>query len=204
MPDLPRWLRIAAWLLSVLILWSALGALIFGPDIGPGHAVGLRAGLAVALMLAAPAVAFIPLARWMRAPLFEYEGIIGWGALAFIVTFVEPSDPLGFEQFILATVVLTVALATVGTVLAYLAGLRIHVARGQRRDVMRSRRQGYLMALLVVSLLLLHGAGTLAVTSAAMLLVIVVLAEMLAQAYGARGGQMVRSGLGPRRTARRA
>jgi hypothetical protein len=194
-----NWLRRAGIVALAALLWSALLHLIFWTNVGGLAPFEARSLVAYLLLVGAPAATFVPLSRWMHAPLYEVEGIAGWALLGGIVTFLPPSDPPGFGQFILFALALTVSLATIGTLMSHLVGLRMYGGTTRQVDSVRSRRQGYLAALFIVSMLLLHGAGTLAPTSVVMLLLVVVLAEMLAQAYGARGGQIVRSGLGPRR-----
>jgi hypothetical protein len=124
----------------------------------------------------------------MHAPLYDIEGIAGWGMFGFTLAFVSPSSPPTLGQFLFFLLPLTVALATVFTFIAWLVGL--HVLRAAspsvRRDTVRARREGYLVAFAMVAMMLLHSVGTLTITSVALLLVVVILSESLALTGGFR------------------
>jgi hypothetical protein len=166
------------------VFWLALAQLVLVADVGSEAGVSPRRVLACLLLIAAPGLTFIPLARWMDAPLYDIEGMLGWGILGFTVAFVEPDTPPTLPQFLLFLVPLTVALATLFTPLAWLVAL--HRRRGVRlrRDVIRARRRGYLAAFAVVALILLHGVGTLSPTSAGLLFAVLALGEALAVTVG--------------------
>jgi hypothetical protein len=163
-----------------VVLWLTLAQLVLVADVGSEPFLSPRPLLSCLLLIAAPALTFVPLARWMNAPLYEVEGILGWGILGFTVAFVDPATPPTLAQFLFFLVSLTVALATLCTLVAWLVAL--HQQRGVRlrRNLIRARRQGYLGAFSVVALLLLHGAGTLTPMSVILLLAVVVLGEILA------------------------
>lgn len=158
-------------------LWLAL-AQVVATGAGTGGGFSRRSALTVLLLIAAPAATFVPLSRWLRAPLYDVEGIAGWSLLGFAMVFITPSDPLALPQFLLVVLSSTVALATLGTILSYLVALRVLRGKPNQRDVVRARRQGYLAAFCVVALVLLHSIGTLSPTNAVLLLAIVVLSEM--------------------------
>jgi hypothetical protein len=163
-----------------IVLWLALAQLVLDADTGSESLLSPRPLLTCLLLVAAPALTFFPLARWMDAPLYELEGMLGWGILGFTVAFVDPATPPTLSQFLFFLVSLTMALATLFTLVAWLVAL--HQQRGVRlrRNLIRARRQGYLGAFSVVALLLLHGAGTLTPMSVVLLLTVVVLGEILA------------------------
>jgi hypothetical protein len=192
-----RWITRLMYAGTALLLWAALVYLVFWDDVGTRAVLDARAVLACVLLFAAPAATFIPLARWVSAPLYEVEGIAGWGFLGFMLAFVAPAEPLSLGQFVAFLIALTIALASAASMLAYLIGLRVLRASRRRHDFLRARRQGYLSAFFVVSLVVLGSVGTLTPTSAAMMLVIVVLVEMLALVHSGRG--LLRAGIGPRR-----
>jgi hypothetical protein len=116
----------------------------------------------------------------MSARLYVIEALAGWGCCAGMLAFVRPSSPPSIGQFLLFLVSLTVALATIGSLASYLVGLRVYRRDARRHDFVRARRQGYLAALLIVGLMLLHSVGTLSAATAFLLLAIVALAESLA------------------------
>jgi hypothetical protein len=136
------------------------------------------------LLFAAPALTFIPIARWTGIPLYDLEAVAAWSTFGFTLTFLRPADPPSMGQFLLFVVPMTVSLATIGTLVAYLVGLRIYGMSSGRADAVRSRRQGYLGAIYLVALMVLHSIGTLTPTSGTLLLVIVVLGEMFCLTRG--------------------
>ncbi|HUG17087.1 MAG TPA: hypothetical protein VMM78_18925 [Thermomicrobiales bacterium] len=178
-------------------MWAALAYLVFWDDVGRRGVLDPRTMIAFALLLGAPAATFIPLSRWASAPLYDIEGIAGWGSLGFMLAFVEPRDPLSLGQFVAFLIALTVALATAASMIAYLVGLRVVRTAARRRDFLRARRQGYIAAFYVVSITVLSSVGTLTLISAAMMLVLVILVELLALAHTSRN--LLRAGVGPRR-----
>ena len=166
--------------LGALLSWVMLGQLIFVEDVGSSPAFGPWRLLFYTLLLAAPVLTFVPLARWARAPFYDVEATTGWATLGFVVAIVSPADPPTLAQFLLFLLPLTVALATVATLGSYLVGLRVYRGNPRKHDFVRARRQGYLVALMLVASMLLFSVGTLSSTSAVLLLVIAVLAEMFA------------------------
>jgi hypothetical protein len=175
-------------------LWMVLGWLVFGADAGGRQPPDLLALLTCALLLLAPALTFGPLARCWPAPLYDLEAIIGWGTFGYVFVFLAPRDSLSRAEFMLFVLPLTVALATLFTLVAYLAGLRVYRGDPRRHDFVRARRQGYLAALFVVTLGLLNTIGVLTAANGALLLLICVLTEslMLARRAPASGARQAR------------
>jgi hypothetical protein len=194
-----RWITQLICVGTVLLLWAALLYLVFWDDVGHRSMLDVRTVIAIALLVGAPAATFIPLQRWVGAPLYDIEGSVGWAALGFMLAFVTPSSPLSLGQFVAFLITLTIAIASAASMVAYLIGLRVLRDRASRRDFLRARRQGYLTAFYIVSAVALWSIGTLTITSAAMMLVIVVLVEMLALAHASRN--LLSRGIGPRRAA---
>lgn len=186
------------WSVLTVALWLVLGQLIFVVDVGARPSFGWGEAGTCALLILAPAVTFVPIARWSRIPLYDGEAIAGWATFGFIVTFLRPSDPPTLGQFLVFLIPLTVALATVGTLVSYAAGFRVYRSDPRRFDVVRSRRQGYVGAFFVVALILLHSIGTLTLTSGTFLLVIVALAEMFWLARGSARAKSTRAAASPR------
>lgn len=162
-----------------LLSWGLLGWLVFAADAGSAPALAPRALAAGALLFIAPATTFMPLARLFRAPLYDMEAIAGWASFGFVLTFLAPRQAPSLAEFLIFLLPLTVALASVGTLGAYLIGLRVFRNDPRRYDFVRARRQGYLAALFLVALALLHGIGVLTAANGVLLLVICVLVEAL-------------------------
>jgi hypothetical protein len=170
--------QVALISLGALLSWLALGQLILVEDVGSQAPFDPRRLLLYLLLLAAPVLTFVPLARWARAPFYDLEAVAGWGSLGFVVAVITPADPPTLAQFLSFLLPLTMALATLATLGSYLVGLRIYRNDPRRYDFVRARRQGYLVALVLVASMLLFSIGTLSPTSAVLLLVVAVLAEM--------------------------
>ena len=166
--------------LGALLSWTMLGQLILIENVGARTAFDPWRLLFYLLLLTAPVLTFVPLARWARAPFYDLEATAGWAALGFVVALVTPADPPTLARFLLVLLPLTVALATLATLASYLVGLRVYRRDQRQHDFVRARRQGYLAAIVLVASMLLFSVGTLSPTSAVLLLVIAVLAEMFA------------------------
>ena len=164
--------------LGAVVSWLMLGQLIFVDDAGGHTAFDPWRLLLYVLLVAAPVLAFVPIARWANAPFYEIEATVGWATFGFVVAIVTPADPPTLAQFLVFLLPLTVALATLMTLVSYLIGLRVYRGDPRRRDFVRARRQGYLASMVLVASMLLFSVGTLSATSAVLLLAIAVLAEM--------------------------
>ena len=166
--------------LGALLSWMMLGQLILIEDVGDRPALGLWRLLFYLLLVAAPVLTFVPLARLVSAPFYDVEATVGWATLGFVVAVVSPADPPTLAQFLLLLLPLTLAMATLATLGSYLVGLRVYRGDPRRHDFVRARRQGYLVALVLVASMLLFSVGTLSPTSVVLLIGIAVLAEMFA------------------------
>lgn len=166
--------------LGALLSWITLGQLILVENVGDRTVFDPARLLFYLLLLAAPVLTFVPLARWAHAPFYDIEATVAWATLGFVVAIVTPADPPTLAQFLVCLLPLTVALATVATLVSYLVGLRVYRGDPRRNDFVRARRQGYLVALVLVASMLLFSVGTFSPTSAVLLVVIAVLAEMFA------------------------
>jgi hypothetical protein len=176
------WIAVAS--VVVVMIWVLLARLVLVSDAGSQPMLSGVGLLTCLLLFVAPAATFIPIARWIHIPLYEFEAVAAWSTFGFTLTFLRPSDPLTMGQFLLFVVPLTVSLATLGTLLAYLIGLRVYPFGSRRKSAVRARRQGYLGAIYVVALMVLHSIGTLTPTSGVLLLVILVLGEMFCLTRG--------------------
>lgn len=126
----------------------------------------------------APALTFIPISRALRIPLYDLEAIVAWSTLAFVVAFVDPGRHPSLPVLLVFLVPLTMAIATVFTLVSAAIGFRLLSRRSQRYDFVRARRDGYLAAMFVVGCLLLAMLGMLSPVSAALLALIVMLLEV--------------------------
>jgi hypothetical protein len=165
---------------GALLCWLMLGQLLFVERLDRLPVLSSWRMLFYLLVILAPLLTFVPIARWMRAPFYEVEAVAGWATLGLVLGLVTPADPPSLAQFLVFLLPLTVALATLGTLASYLAGLRVYRNDPRRYDIVRARRQGYLMAMLAVAGMLLFSVGTLSPSSAALLVLVGVLAEMFA------------------------
>lgn len=184
-----RGLQCGVVALSALLSWAMLAQLVIVENVGARSAFDPWRLALYILLLMAPALTFVPLARWVAAPFFDIEAVAAWATLGFIVAVVEPADPPSLAQFLLFLLPLTVALATVASLASYLVGLRVYRDDPRRHDFVRARRQGYLAAIVLVAAMLLYSIGTLSPTSMALLIAIATLAEMFSLS---RDGQRLR------------
>lgn len=161
------------------VAWVALGWLVFVRNVGELPASNALVFLTGALLVAAPALTFVPLARVLQAPLYEVEGIFGWATFGFVITFLTPGETLSRGEFLIFLLPLTVAIASVVTLIAHAFDRRIHRHAPYRQSFLRARRQGYLAALVMVALFLLHGIQVLSLVNGTLLLVVAILCEVV-------------------------
>jgi hypothetical protein len=175
-----RALRIVFIVGAAANAWIALAYLLFVANVGDLPATDAQVILTCALLLVAPGLTFIPLARVLQATLYEVEGIVGWASFGFVLTFVTPSATLSRTEFLIFLLPLTVVIATIATLIAYAFGYRIYREEPRRRrDFLRARRQGYIVSLVIVALFLLHGIQVLTLVSGVLLVVVAVLCEIV-------------------------
>lgn len=141
--------------------------------------------VAYAAFILAPALTFIPIARALRIPLYDLEAIAGWSTLAFAFTFIDPGDQPPLSALLTILVSLVVSLATLFTLLSYAVGLRLFARRSQKYDFIRARREGYLLSMFLVGLLLLSFLDVLTPANAALLGLIIFLLEVFLLSRGA-------------------
>jgi hypothetical protein len=165
--------------LAGLNAWIALGYLVFVVDAGSLPASDYRVPATMFLLLLAPALTFIPLARLLNAALYEVEGLLGWASFGFVLTFVTPGPSLTRTEFLIFLLPLVVVIATIATLVSYAFGYRIYRGTAAQRDFLRARRQGYVVGLVVVALFLLHGIQVLSLVNGALLVTIAVLCEVV-------------------------
>jgi hypothetical protein len=161
--------------------WGILGYLVIVANVGAAPLISPGRVAATGLLLFAPALTFGPLARRLGAPLYDIEGVVGWASCGYVLIFLAPRATPSLGQFLIFLLPLTIALASVCSLLAYLVGLRVLLGDPRAHDFVRARRQGYLAALCIVALGLLHGAGLLTPAIAVLLVGLAILTELLAQ-----------------------
>jgi hypothetical protein len=169
----------AIWCLAALSAWMLLAYMVFGANVGAAPLASPRGLASCALLCIAPGVTFVPLARWLRAPLYDVEALVGWATFGFVFVFLAPRSTPSLGEFLVFLLPLTIALGTCCTLAAYLVGLRVYRGSPLRHDFVRARRQGYLAAICLEALALLRGIGVLTPAGAGLLVVICVLAEAL-------------------------
>lgn len=170
------------WLGLCLNLWAALGVMIVVRGAGEMQLLSPLGVLTCVLMILAPALTFIPVATRLKAPLYDLEATMGWATLGFVLTFIEPADPISRGQFLIFILPLIVAVASITTLVAYLFGRRVSGGPARPEHFLQARRQGYLLAIAAVAMLLLNTFGVLTPVNGALLILVVVLAETLFQA----------------------
>ncbi len=160
--------------------WYLAGRLVVTYDVGSvPHFWATERLLAYGLFILAPALTFTPLARLTAIPLLDLEAVVAWSTLLYVLTFVDPTRASVLPALLLFLIPLTMSLATLLTLLAYLLGTRLAARRGRRYDALRARRQGYLAAMFVVGCLMLRMLGVLSLVNAGLLALIVLLIEVL-------------------------
>ncbi|MBA2453060.1 MAG: hypothetical protein H0V47_07805 [Chloroflexia bacterium] len=179
-----RILRILFIIGAAANAWLALAYLIFVVDAGSRPMFDLRVMATCVLLLVAPGLVFIPLARALKVSIYEIEGIGGWAVFGFVLTFVTPSDVLSRSEFLIFLLPLTVVIATIATPIAYAFGLRVYRDDPRRHDFLRARRQGYLVALVLVALFLLNSIQVLSAVNGVLLVVIAILCEVFMLSRG--------------------
>jgi hypothetical protein len=182
-----RWASLAARVVPVpLLIVSAIAAwylvynMIVVRDVGsnPNFWAGERL-LAYTVFILAPALTFVPIGRALRIPLYDLEAIAAWSTLCFTVTFISPGSIPPLPVLLLFAVTLTMAVATIFTLISYAVGLRLLTRWRQRYDFVRARREGYLGAIFVVGCVLLVALSLLTAVNVAVLALIVLTLEVL-------------------------
>lgn len=177
--SLPPQVRIPLILIA-LGLWPIAFRAVGVLGAADASASAIMRVVGVIAMLVAPALTFWLLGRLVPVPGYAVEGALGWSALLLLLTFTSPSNPLRLVEFLALLIPLTVALAVVGQLAAWVLGLRLYRGDRLRDDPVRIRRQGYVVALVVIVALMLRASGTLSPATFALLFLIAVLAEALA------------------------
>jgi hypothetical protein len=180
-----RWFGWTGLLLGIIGAWAVVWTLIFPLDVGSesGFFSPLRV-VAYVAFVAAPLVTFLPVARWLSIPLYDLEAVVAWSTLLFVVTFINPGSHPPFPVLLMFLITLMMSLATIFTLVSYAVGYRLLTRRSQKYDFFRARREGYLAAMFLVGILLLHLLEVLSIVNGALLALIIVLLEVFLLSRG--------------------
>lgn len=179
---MPRFVKPILWVALTVNLWVLLIHLVVNRDAGGQSLFSPVAILTAALLVLAPALVFLPIGSFLRTPFYDIEAVLGWATLGFVVVFFRPDSPLSHEQFLALHLPLTVALASVTTLIAYAFIRRIRGTADRAGNVLQARRVGYLAALALVTLALLSALELLTPFNGTLVVAVAVLAESLAVA----------------------
>src|SRR5690606_18175177 len=134
-----RLIPILFLIVAAVVSWTIVYYLIVVADVGAERDFfAPRRLVAYAAFVLAPILTFLPIGRRLRIPLYDLEAIVGWSMLAFVVSFVDPGPQPSMPVLLLFLVPLTMALATIFTLLSYATGLRLLRRRSQRYDFVRA------------------------------------------------------------------
>lgn len=166
------------WFVALLLSWALVYWLVIIRNVGQESSFWAPERLfAYLIFLLAPAVTFLPLTRRAGVPFLELEALIGWSTSLFIWTFLDPARIEEGFAMLVVLLPLLVALASLGTLLS--AGIHLRLQPQKRLNPLTARRQGYVLALFVVSCLLLNAFGALTLLNAGLLALIALLVELL-------------------------
>lgn len=181
-------MRIFGWtalILAASLAWAGVYLLIVTYDVGRlNEFLHQDRVLAYGAFILAPLLTFMPIGRVLRIPLYELEAVVAWSTLLFTLTFIEPGTYPPLPVLLLFLVSLMMSLATIFTLFSYAVGYRLLTRRSQRYDFLRARREGYLISMFLVGVLLLHMLEVLTIINAALLGLIIVLLEIFLLSRG--------------------
>lgn len=183
-------MKIVSWIgliLAALFAWFAVWFLIVPINVGaeseffaPWRIVAYIA------FLGAPLLTFLPIARLLQIPLYDVEAVAAWSTLLFMITFVNPGSHPPLPVLLTTLIALMMSLATIFTLVSYAIGYRLLTRRSQKYDFLRARREGYLVAMLLVGMLLLHVLDVLTLENGALMALIVILLEVFLLSRGSK------------------
>jgi hypothetical protein len=180
-----RWYSWAGLILGAIGAWALVWVLIVPVDVGSvGAFFAPERVVAYVAFVVAPLLTFMPIARSLSIPLYDLESVVAWSTLLFIVTFINPGDNPPFPVLLLFLIILMMSLATIFTLVSYAIGYRLLTRRSQKYDFLRARREGYLAAMFLVGVLLLHLLEVLTIVNGALLALIIVLLEVFLLSRG--------------------
>jgi hypothetical protein len=179
-----RWIGLIA---AAISSWVAAWVLIVPLDVGAeSEFFAPMRILAYLTFVGAPLLTFLPIARLLSIPLYDLEAVTAWSTLLFMITFINPGSHPPFPVLLTVLISLMMSLATIFTLVSYAVGYRLLTRRSQKYDFLRARREGYLAAMFLVGLLLLHLLEVLSMVNGALLALIIVLLEVFLLSRGSR------------------
>ncbi len=176
---MPRLAKPLLWIFLTVNLWVLLAHLVVNRDAGGQTLFSPEAALTSALLLLAPALVFLPIGSLLAAPFYDVEAILGWGTLGFVLVFFTPDALLSHEQFLALVLPLTVALASLTTLVAYAFVRRVRGTGDHAGNILQARRVGYLAALAMVTLALLSALDVLTPFNGTLVIAVAALSESL-------------------------
>jgi hypothetical protein len=181
-------MRVAGWIglvLAAIAAWVGVWALIVPLNVGAvsDFFAPIRV-VAYLTFVAAPLLTFMPIARLLSIPLYDLEAVTAWSTLLFLIAFINPGSHPPFPILLTVLIALMMSLATVFTLVSYAVGYRLLTRRSQKYDFLRARREGYLAAMFLVGILLLHLLDVLTIVNGALLALIIVLLEVFLLSRG--------------------
>lgn len=176
---MPRFAKLLLWVFLTVNLWVLLAHLVVNRDAGSQAMFSPETALTGALLVLAPALVFLPIGSMLAAPFYDVEAVLGWGTLGFVLIFITPQERLSHEQFLALVLPLTVALASLTTLIAYAFVRRARGPRDHAGNLLQARRIGYLAALALVILALLSTLEVLTPFNGTLVIVVAVLSESL-------------------------
>jgi hypothetical protein len=192
-------MRVLYWsalIICALAAWVGVWVLIVPLDVGSqGAFFAPDRVIAYVVFVTAPLLTFLPIARLLSIPLYDLEAVVAWSTLLFVVTFIDPGSYPPLPVLLMFLISLMMSLATVFTLVSYAVGYRLLTRRSQKYDFLRARREGYLAAMFIVGVLLLHLLDVLTIVNGALLALIIVLLEvfLLSRGDGSRSTAGTRS-----------
>jgi hypothetical protein len=183
-------MRILGWtglILAAVLAWVAAWVLIVPVNVGAESEffAPLRI-LAYIVFIGAPLLTFLPIAQLLHIPLYDVEAVSAWSTLLFMITFVNPGSSPPMAILLTTLIALMMSLATIFTLVSYAIGYRLLTRRSQKYDFFRARREGYLAAMFLVGLLLLHLLDVLTIENGALMALIIILLEVFLLSRGSK------------------
>lgn len=183
-------MRILGWvglIVAPVLAWVGVWFLIVPVNVGAEPTFFTPwTVLAYIAFIGAPLLTFLPIARSLKIPLYDLEAVAAWSTLLFMITFVNPGNYPSMPVLLTTLIALMMALATIFTLVSYAVGYRLLTRRSQKYDFFRARREGYLAAMFLVGILLLHLLDVLTVENGVLLGMIIILLEVFLLSRGSK------------------
>ena len=181
-------MRLLGWIgliSAAMLAWIGVWAVIVPFNVGAvSEFFAPERVLAYLIFVAAPLLTFTPIARVLSIPLYDLEAVVAWSTLLFMLTFTDPGPYPPFPVLLTVLIALMMSLATIFTLVSYAVGYRLLTRRSQKYDFLRARREGYLAAMFLVGVLLLHILEVLTIVNGTLLALIIVLLEVFLLSRG--------------------